>query len=68
MPAARTPDHPADLSPEGVTSGAVPVYNVALPLLQNTFPDQPPFKVVDVPAGPPAGSQSGDARARQVLA
>src|SRR5512138_1915556 len=38
--------------PEGKTSGGVPVYNVALPLLQRLFPDQPPFRVVEIPAQP----------------
>ena len=38
--------------PEGKTSAGVPVYNVALPLLQRLFPDQPPFRVVEVPAQP----------------
>lgn len=38
--------------PEGKTSGGVPVYNVALPLLQRQFPDQPPFRVVEIPAQP----------------
>jgi Icc-related predicted phosphoesterase len=42
--------------PEGVTSGGVPVYNVALPLLRRRFPEQP-FRVVEVPVAdeaPPA--------------
>ena len=32
-------------SPEGRTQRDVPVYNVALPLLRRSFPDQPPFRV-----------------------
>ena len=35
---------------EGRTKGDVPVYNVAMKLLQNTFPDRPPFRIVDIPA------------------
>jgi Icc-related predicted phosphoesterase len=35
--------------PEGATASAVPVYNVALPLLKQRFPDQPPFRVVEIP-------------------
>ena len=35
-------------SPEGRTTSGVPVYNVALPLLRRRFPDDPPFRVVDV--------------------
>ena len=36
--------------PEGKTSGGVPVYNVALPLLQHLYPDRSPFRVVEIPA------------------
>lgn len=39
--------------PEGRTRGGVPVYNVAHSLLQKCYPDQPPFKVVTLPAAPP---------------
>jgi Icc-related predicted phosphoesterase len=39
-------------SPEGRTAAGVPVYNVALPLLRRRYPDQPPFRVVEVPAPP----------------
>jgi Icc-related predicted phosphoesterase len=35
--------------PEGKTAGGVPVYNVALPLLQRLYPDRAPFRVVEVP-------------------
>jgi Icc-related predicted phosphoesterase len=35
---------------EGRTRAGVPVYNVALPLLARTAPDQPPFKLVEVGA------------------
>lgn len=34
---------------EGRTKSNVPVYNVALPLLRQTFPDRPPFYVLDLP-------------------
>ncbi|MGH7344081.1 MAG: hypothetical protein ACREK4_04140, partial [Candidatus Rokuibacteriota bacterium] len=36
--------------PWGKTSGGVPVYNVALPLLQQLYPDRSPFRVVEIPA------------------
>lgn len=36
---------------EGATTNSVPVYNVSLPLLARTFPDRPPFRVVDVVVG-----------------
>jgi Icc-related predicted phosphoesterase len=35
-------------SPEGRTHAGIPVYNVSLPLLRRTFPDQPPFRLVEV--------------------
>ena len=35
--------------PEGATSAGVPVYNVALPLLRRHYPEQPPFRVIEVP-------------------
>jgi Icc-related predicted phosphoesterase len=34
---------------EGRTAGGSPVYNVSLPLLRKTFPDRPPFRVVELP-------------------
>jgi Icc-related predicted phosphoesterase len=37
-------------TPEGKTSGGIPVYNVALPLLRRTFPDQPPCRILEIPA------------------
>jgi Icc-related predicted phosphoesterase len=33
---------------EGATKSNVPVYNVSMPLLTRSFPDQPPFRVFDV--------------------
>ena len=45
--------------PEGKTSAGVPVYNVALPLLQRLFPDQPPFRVVEIPAQPTTSGAAG---------
>ncbi|HEY0351908.1 MAG TPA: hypothetical protein VGC48_07285, partial [Gemmatimonadales bacterium] len=41
-------------SPEGRTMGDVPVYNVSMMLLQRTFPERPPFRVVELPVGRPA--------------
>ena len=38
---------------EGHTKSNIPVYNVAMPLLQGSFPDRPPFRVVEVPVGEP---------------
>lgn len=38
----------------GATKGQVPVYNVSMPLLARSTPDQPPFRVFTVPAPAPA--------------
>ena len=35
--------------PEGRTKDGVPVYNVAMPLLRRSFPDRPPFRLVEIP-------------------
>ena len=34
---------------EGRTKGNAPVYNVAMPVLAATYPDQPPFRVIEIP-------------------
>jgi len=36
---------------EGRTSGGVPVFNVAMPLLMRSFPNQPPFRVFTLENG-----------------
>ena len=38
---------------EGRTISGTPVYNVAKPLLQRCFPDQPPFRLLRLPAWAP---------------
>lgn len=35
--------------PEGTTNAGIPVYNVALPLLKEAYPDRPPFRILEVP-------------------
>lgn len=45
-------------SPEGKTMGDVPVYNVSMVLLQEHFPNQPAFRVVEIPS--PRGSDAGE--------
>lgn len=35
-------------SPEGQTLAGIPVYNVAMPVLERTFPDQPPFRIIEL--------------------
>ena len=38
-------------TPAGETHGGIPVYNVSLPLLRETYPDQPGFRLFEVPRG-----------------
>jgi Icc-related predicted phosphoesterase len=47
---------------EGRTRDNVPVYNVAMPLLGQTFPDRPPFRIVALPL--PDGNGSAPEAAR----
>lgn len=35
-------------TPEGQTTGGVPVYNVSLPVLQEAYPDRPAFRLLEV--------------------
>lgn len=42
-------------SPEGRTVNGTPVYNVAMPLLRHSFPEQPPFRLLELTVeAPPA--------------
>jgi Icc-related predicted phosphoesterase len=36
-------------SPVGQTTTGIPVYNVSLPLLRSSYPDQPAFRIIEVP-------------------
>ena len=36
-------------TPEGRTKNGVPVYNVAMKLLQHVFPDRPGFRIMEIP-------------------
>ncbi len=40
-------------SPEGRTSGGIPVYNVAVPVLMASYPDKPPYRLIEVPREQP---------------
>jgi Icc-related predicted phosphoesterase len=44
--------HAHNGSPQGYTATGVPVYNVSLPLMRRTFPDKPPFLVLELPVTP----------------
>jgi len=36
-------------APEGRTSAGIPVFNVAMPLLRNRYPEHPPVRIVHIP-------------------
>jgi hypothetical protein len=36
-------------SPQGKTAHGIPVYNVALPVLKEHYPDRPPYRLLEVP-------------------
>ena len=50
-------------SPEGRTMGDVPVYNVSMVLLQESFPDRPAFRVVELPVNRPGEGRDEAGRA-----
>jgi hypothetical protein len=41
------------------------VYNVAMPLLLQKYPDRPPFRVVELPEAPPSETEAALLNARQ---
>jgi hypothetical protein len=36
-------------APEGKTSTGIPVYNVAMHVLETHYPDKPPYRIIEVP-------------------
>ncbi len=66
--------HPVDVvfhghahhgTPEGRTRTGTPVYNVAMPLLLQRYPDRPPFRVVELPATAPSETEAALSHARE---
>jgi Icc-related predicted phosphoesterase len=51
-------------SPEGKTTTGIPVYNVSLPLLRARYPDQPAFRIIEVPRESAVAGSIEDGRAR----
>jgi Icc-related predicted phosphoesterase len=58
--AAAVHGHAHHGTPEGRTSASVPVYNVAVPLLQRAFPGRPPFRVIELAEGTNGSGPRGD--------
>jgi Icc-related predicted phosphoesterase len=46
-------------SPEGKTREGVPVYNVAVQVLRRVAPDQPPFRILEVPVAEEKAREKG---------
>jgi Icc-related predicted phosphoesterase len=53
-------------APEGKTSTGIPVYNVALPVLKHSYPDRPPFRIIEVPRERVADDSSSRPHGRRV--
>ena len=51
--------------PEGKTSTGVPVYNVSIQLLRQSYPEHPPFRIFEVPAGIPVTPEAEPVAAGQ---
>jgi Icc-related predicted phosphoesterase len=46
-------------SPEGRTVNGTPVFNVAMPLLRHHYPQQPPFRLLELPRAPQSEATAG---------
>ena len=53
-------------APEGKTATGIPVYNVALPVLKQSYPDRPPFRIIEVPRARAAEDSSSHPHGRRV--
>ena len=54
-------------TPEGRTSAGVPVHNVSMPLLTRTYPNRPPFLIVEVDAGDAEASAAAEPRGEPIV-
>ena len=50
-------------APEGQTKSGVPVYNVAIPVMRNAYPNRPPFRVLDIHVTAPVTAHAQSAEA-----
>ncbi len=57
--------HAHNGSPEGRTARGVPVYNVAMPLLRKRYPDQAPFRLIEIPLN--LADRRGDVRPDEII-
>ena len=52
-------------APEGKTSTGIPVYNVAIQVLKASYPDRPPFRMIEVAREPSAQEVAQTSHARR---
>jgi len=52
-------------APEGKTATGIPVYNVSIPVLRASYPDRPPFRLIEVPRERIAADDAPRAPARR---
>ena len=52
-------------APEGKTSTGIPVYNVAYQVLKHSYPDRPPFRIIEVPRAKPIREESARPHGRR---
>jgi Icc-related predicted phosphoesterase len=52
-------------APEGRTSTGIPVYNVAIQVLKASYPDRPPFRMIEVPREPSEDAEERQSHARR---
>jgi Icc-related predicted phosphoesterase len=51
--------------PEGKTAQGIPVFNVSIQLLRQSYPERPPFRIFEVPVGEPVREQPRGPRRQQ---
>jgi Icc-related predicted phosphoesterase len=52
-------------APEGKTAAGIPVYNVSIPVLRASYPDRPPFRLIELPRERIAADDAARAPARR---
>jgi Icc-related predicted phosphoesterase len=60
--AAAFHDHAHRGQPEGKTREGIPVYNVALRVLEKNYPNRPPFRLVEIPLAKETQSHAAGAK------
>jgi len=53
--------HSHNGAPEGKTTSGIPVYNVCIHVLSHHYPDQPPFRLLEIDTSVPANTEQAEA-------